>query len=344
MPTLDVFNQDAFSVVSLTDAINKLKFVPGRIGQLGIFAETAVPTTSVMVEEKNNVLTLVAPSPRGAPGQTLDKGKRAMRALVIPHFEINDAVYADEVQNLRPFGQESGLETVQRMVSDRMATHSQSMEATQEYSRVGAMKGLVTYADGSTLDLFNTFGVSQLAEVAFDLDNATPAAGVLRKTCAKVWRTIANNLDGIPFSGLYAMCGDNFFDSLIAHPEVRASYLNQQEASDLRKGYVSGSGMNGMTFGSFQFGNIVWENYRGAVGGTQFVDPDKCHIVPMAPGLFRTVYGPADYIETVNTLGQRLYAKQYPMPNGKGQNLDVQTNALNYCTRPGCLQQGRRGA
>jgi hypothetical protein len=26
-------------------------------------------------------------------------------------------------------------------------------------------------------------------------------------------------------------------------------------------------------------------------------------------GLFRTVYAPADYIETVNTPGQRLYGK-----------------------------------
>jgi len=31
------------------------------------------------------------------------------------------------------------------------------------------------------------------------------------------------------------------------------------------------------------------------------------------PGLFRTVYAPADYIETVNTQGQRLYGKQYEM-------------------------------
>jgi hypothetical protein len=27
------------------------------------------------------------------------------------------------------------------------------------------------------------------------------------------------------------------------------------------------------------------------------------------PGLFRTYYAPADYIETVNTIGQRLYVK-----------------------------------
>ena len=63
----------------------------------------------------------------------------------------------------------------------------------------------------------------------------------------------------------------------------------------------------------------MWENYRGQVGGTAFIDTNKCHIFPLGvPGLFRTYFAPADYIETVNTLGRRLYVKQYDMPNGKG--------------------------
>lgn len=338
---LDVFNGEGFTVVSLTDAINKLKFVPGRIGQLGLFSETSVSTTTVLIEEKNNVLTLVSPTPRGGPGTTVDHGKRAMRSLNVPHFEINDSVMAESVQNLRSFGSETQVETVMKMIASQTAVHSQSLEATQEYSRVGALKGIVTYADGSTLDLFNAFGVTQLPEIGFDLANTAAADGTLRKRCAGVLRTVANALDGVPFSGLYAVCGDNFFDDLIGHKEVRETFKNQAEASELRQGYING---NGLSYGAFTFGGILWENYRGAVNGTSFVNTDKCHIAPMTQGLFRTVFAPADYNETVNTMGQRLYARQYPMQNGKGHHLDVQMNALNYCTRPGALQQGRRGA
>ncbi len=169
MPMLDIFNSDAFSVVSLTDAINKLKFVPGYLGASGLFAETGITTTSVAIEQKNNVLVLVPPTPRGGPGVTLDKGKRSMLSINVPHFEINDAVYAEEVQNIRPFGQESGEDSVMRLVGERMQTDGRSQEATIEYSRLGAVKGVVTYADGSTLDLFATFGVAQAAEVNFDL-------------------------------------------------------------------------------------------------------------------------------------------------------------------------------
>src|SRR6185369_10229736 len=232
MPMLDVFNSDAFSVVSLTDAINKLKFVPGRLGQLGLFRESGVTTTMIAIEEKDGVLSLISPTPRGGPGQTLDKALRSVRPFVVPHFEINDAVMAEEVQNVRAWGSETEVEMVAGKVAERLGIHSQSMEATIEYARIGAIKGIVTYADSSTLNLFTEFGVSQESEVDFDLDAASPASGVLRKKCATVLRLIATNLGGTPFSGARAECGDAFYDDLIAHTEVRATFLNQAAASE----------------------------------------------------------------------------------------------------------------
>lgn len=336
---LDIFRNDAFGVVSLTDDINKLKFVPGRIGQLGLFQETGVSTTSIAIEEKDGILSLVGPTPRGGPGNTLDKSKRVLRSLAVPHFEVNDAVMAEEVQGVRAFGSETVTQALTTKLFGRAQEISQSLEATHEYARIGAVKGLVTYADGSSLNLFTEFGVSQLGEVDFDLDNANPASGALRKKCAGVIRSMAGQLEGVPFSGVHAFCGDAFFDDLIAHSEVRETYLNWTAAAELRQGYVQG----GLSFGAFPFGGIMWENYRGAVGGTSFVHTDKCHLFPLGvPGLFRSYYAPADYNETVNTMGRRVYAKQYEMANGKGIHLDLQMNALDICTRPNALIQGKR--
>ncbi len=340
---LDIFKDDAFGVITLSDALNDLKYIPGRLGKLGLFRESGVTTTGIAIEKKGNTLILVPPTARGGPGTTVDKAKRSMLDIRVPHFEINDAIMAEEVQGVRAFGEEQALETVQGKVAERGATHSQSMAATTEYSRIGALKGIVTYADGSTLDLFATFGVTQLTEVDFDLDNASPAAGALRKKCAAVTRIIANELDGLPWSGkLIAQCGDAFFDDLLAHSEVRDSYKNTDMAAVLRQGYLNPAD-DQMIYGAFEFGDIIWENYRGAVGSTTFVNTDKCHIAPLGvPDLFRTYWAPADYIETVNTQGQRLYGKIYDMPNGKGVNYDVQMNELNICTRPRTLQLGKR--
>lgn len=331
---LDIFRDDAFSVLQLTDAINNIKFVPGRIGQLGLFNEQGISTTTAAIEQRDGILELIGPTPRGGPGRVLPKDARTLRAVIVPHFEINDAVMADEVQGVRAFGSETLVETVMGKVAQRLGLHTQSLEATQEYSRIGAIKGVVTYADGSELDLFTTFGVVQQTDINLELDSGLDD-GSLRQAIVGLTRQMANELGGTPFQGFHAFTGDEFFDALIKHPEVRATYKNWQAAVELRQGYVDA---NSLSFGTFEFGGMTWENYRGAVGSTAFIEADKAQIFPLGvPNLFRTYYAPADYIETVNTAGQRTYSKQYEMPNGKGINLDTQMNALDICTRPRCL-------
>ena len=44
-----------------------------------------------------------------------------------------------------------------------------------------------------------------------------------------------------------------------------------------------------------------------------------------------------DVNETVNTLGQPLYAKQEPREFGRGTDLHTQSNPLPMCHRPGLL-------
>lgn len=338
----DVFNGDAFSSLSLTDAINAVPFVPGRAGQVAGWKEDSVTTTTIMIEEKGGELKLLNPTPRGGVGEPFSPKGRNARSLVIPHYQVDDYIAADSVQNVRAFGQVDQLEVLSDRVNARLTDHvQQRLDPTLEYQRVGALKGLILNGDGTTLyNLFTEFGVTQEAEIDFDLDNASPASGALRKACAAAVRKIANNLGGSIVGPIFAECGDNFFDNLLAHPEVVESYKGTPMASVLRDGYVTPSGL---VYGVFEFGGIIWENYRGAVGGTAFIDTDKCHIFPTGvPGLWRTVYAPADYEETVNTPGLPRYARQWASPNGKGRNLESQMNALNYCTRPKALLKGKR--
>lgn len=341
MSVLDVFKTDAFSLVSMTEAINTIPFVPGRAGIIIPWGIKRINTTSFIFEQKAGVLTLVNPSPRGGVGDVMAKQKRAGRTLAVPHYQINDAVYADEVQGVRELGTEQTLETVQGKVNERMAEFTPDMDATIEYQRVGAVKGVILNADGSTLyDYFDEFDQTQAAEVDFDLDNASPASGALRKKCATVVRLIEDNLGGTPIVGVHAFCGNAFFDDLLAHPEVVLSYRNTSMAEVLRAGYVYPNDQK--VYGAFEFGGIVWENYRGSNGATPFIDTDKCHIFPMGAGLFTTVFAPADYNETVNTLGEPRYAKQFPFPNDKGIALEMQTNSLSYFNRPTALIKGKR--
>ncbi len=56
-------------------------------------------------------------------------------------------------------------------------------------------------------------------------------------------------------------------------------------------------------------------------------------------GLFISRFAPADYIETVNTPGLPRYAKVWVPQNGKKAEIEVQTNVISLCTRPGALRR-----
>lgn len=340
---LDVFNDDAFSIVSLTDSVNHAPFVPGRAGQVANWEETGIETTIAMIEERGGELMLLDPTPRGGPGQTSMELPDRARALVVPHYEHNDLIMADSVQNVRAFGGVSVLETLRDRVNRRLQQHvAWKLDPTLEFQRLGALKGVIVNANGSTLyNLYDEFDVTPHDAVNFDLANANPAAGILREKCDDVSRAVANALGNLPMPGLHAFCGVGFWKALIKHKEVREVYLASQTMAQAL--------LNPMAYKTIKIGDITFEEYRGqrTVPGSPnpvpFIADDDAHIFPVGvPGLYRTIYAPADYEETVNTTGLPRYARQYPMANGKGRHLDTQMNALNYCVKPRCLIKGTR--
>ena len=144
------------------------------------------------------------------------------------------------------------------------------------------------------------------------------------------------------FTHVHAFVGDDFFDALLKTTEVRATYEGWSEARILRESYI---GMNRGENPIFEFGGIVFENYSPVETGGVGVKAIKCHLFPMGvANLFRTYYAPADYVETVNTRGRRLYSMQWRMQNGKGINGEMQSNALQLCTRPKVLMKGKMAA
>lgn len=332
---LDVFNQDAFGFISLTDAINKMPFAPSRASTVVDWNEQGVPTLTVEFEQIENVLTLVNPSPRGGPGAERAKPKRNADTIKIPHYELNGAVNADEVQGVRMFGQGNQVQTVQAKVAEVQAVQAGDLDATLEFQRIGALSGIVLNGDLTTyVNLFTKFNVTPQTEVDFNLDS-TADDGALLTTCTAVVRGMSRALGNAPFSGVGAFCSDTFWDALLANTERRKTY-QAQNAAQLR---------DGSAFGTYSYGGITFENYRGGVGAeevTAFIPTNKCYLFPIgAARLFRTVFAPADYWETVNSIGLPRYTRLFPWENMKGASVDSQTNAMSYCTRPRALFKGK---
>jgi hypothetical protein len=75
---MDIFNDDAFSAVSMTTALEDFDFKPDLIGSMNLFEDVPIATTHVSVERQGNHLALIPTTPRGAP---INEGVRDRRNL-----------------------------------------------------------------------------------------------------------------------------------------------------------------------------------------------------------------------------------------------------------------------
>ncbi len=323
MADIEIFNDDAFSVSSLTAAINEQEYLPGRISSLGLFQEEGITTLTVQIEKDGDTLALVPAGERGTSGLVVGGTKRNLIPFNTVHLPQRFAIKADEIQGIRAFGTRSELQAVQDVVNKRLAKARRQLDATHEFQRMGALNGQILDADGSTvlLDIYKTFGVTR-KKMSMGLNSADTE---LRVKCGEALDLQEDALGSITSSGSRGLCGKNFWNKLIVHKSVKETFLNSQQAAALR----------GDARESFEFGGIVWERYRGKIAGVTFIHDDKALLIPEGvPDLYISVFAPADYMETVNTEGVPYYSKIEPMPFNKGMAGEAQSNPLHLCTRP----------
>lgn len=341
MPALNIFEGDAFGVVSLTKAINDVPFQPKRLQQLGWFSEEGVTTTAMMLERQGTTITLIPAASRGAPGRPEKADKRKVVSLPSVHLPQRATINADEVQNVRAFGSETDEMTVMELVNKRLAKLRRNIDTTLEWQRMGAVKGQILDSDGSVLlDLFQTFGLTKTA-VTLALSSATTK---VRSLAVGYKRTMEDKLGALEYSGVRVLCSNSFFDNFVEHAAVQRAWDNFQDRMMLQQD-LRGPGANGGAGGGggapaagFMFAGCIWENYRGNIGGQAFIPDGKAYMVPEGvPDMFSTTYAPADYMETVNTIGLPYYAKQELMEFNKGVEIEAQSNPITFCSRPDAI-------
>jgi hypothetical protein len=323
MPSLDIFNDDAFSLVSMTKAITETPYQPGRIGELGWFSTEGISTTSVMIERTGSTLSLVPTAARGAPGKPIHGDKAKLVSIPSVHLPQRATISADEVQNIRTFGSETEVESVQNVVNKRLVKMRRDIDTTMEWMKVGAMKGQVVDADGTTAlyNMFTLFGVTQQTK-DMNLDSDTTK---VRNMVVDAKRMVEAELGGLSYRSLRVLCSPEFFDSFVAHPGVEAAYNRWNDGQFLREDQRMG----------FGFGGVYWEEYRGSVSGQQFIEANSAYLVPEGvPDMFVGFFAPADYMETANTMGLPYYAKQERMRMDKGVEVESQSNPIMLNTRP----------
>ena len=342
-PILNVFTQDAFSASELSRSIDLVPIKWGRLGQLNVFPDKGVPTTSVVIEFRNNQLYMLPTRPRGGPSSVGGVGRRSAKSFMIPHIPHEDVVKGDEIQNVRAFGQAAQLETVMDVVNRKLITMANKHDITLEHMRAGMMQGKLLDNDGTVLlNVFTEFGVT---EPLVSFDWAGGSLDIVHQ-CNQVKRWIEDNLMGDTFDHVHAFCSPSFFDAMLTNATVKEAYklFTALQAvnplrDDVRKQFV--------------FQDIVWEEYRasagyeaadGSVTTAAFVAAGDCRFVPIGTNFtFDTYHAPPTFLDQANLApGLKRYAKQAPEKFGRWIDIFTESNPLPFCAKPKLLIRGNK--
>ena len=326
MATLDIFNGDAFTLSSLSQTITDLPRIPTRLGDSGLFTESGINTLTTMIERQGSSLKLVPAAPRGGVPQPISMGPRKLIPVAAIHLPQTGTIDADEVQGIRAFGNETELDTVLKLVARKAKVMKDSNDLTLEYHRAGAVKGQILDADGVTVlsDIYSLFGMTQTV-VPFNINTSGTTSDIKAKT-QQVMDSIDDAMGGRSVTGYRALVARDFFAKLTGHDSLKQAWALWQQGQYLREQQDRRG---------FYFAGVTYEVYGGGVGGIDFIPSGTGYAFPEGvPGMFTTTFVPANFIETVNTIGLPYYLRQKPNGWGTGIDLYAQSNPITLNTLP----------
>ena len=329
MPMLNNFA--TFTSLEMTDAVNKLPLAPMRFASM--FEEKGVRTTAVALELQMNRITLIPDQQRGDNPEYLGGrgGKRELKVLTTTHLAQADVLTPEDIQDVRAFGS-TELVTPASVVNDKMAVLKRNLEMTREFHRLGAVKGVVLDSDGTTVlhNLFTTFGVTKKTATINFPATASAKENVILSAILGAKRKAEQAMGGNPYGHFEAVIGSNFYDYLTGHSLVR-QYFEDWLARR------ADFGDNDRRSRGFTYGGVTFYEASEVVGGQKLVADNKGHLYPVGPGIWQTYNAPADWMETVNTVGLPFYARMDERKAGRGYDLEVQGNPLTICLYPEAL-------
>jgi hypothetical protein len=134
-------------------------------------------TDTIMIEARQRTLNLLPFVPRGGTRRGGGRQADGMLGFKIPAIKAARRIMADELLKVRAPGElrKYGYrELVNEALTDMLDELQYTKEVLLSYLLQGSFKDAVSGA--SYYDYFSEEGISQEAEIDFDLDNATPTA------------------------------------------------------------------------------------------------------------------------------------------------------------------------
>lgn len=316
-------------IVDYTGPINNIPLAPNLITSMGLFEGESVTTSTVILDIEDSTIGVYGTHARRSPAKRLKHDVAKQIPLIIPHIEVEDYIYPEDVEGRRAPGTQD-FDRVSNVREKRLSKISRNFDLTHEYFRLSAIKGETKDGNGKTL--FNSYDALGLTQASYqkeiDLSQTTGVASQLVEFKREIEQ--ANQTGGI-VSNFVCLCSPKFFDKLTENPDIKEAYGNQvgianPNREDLRNG--------------FYFKGISFREYAGSVkleNGTtvELIENGEAYLFPTdVPGMFQEKYAPKTDLNYVNTPGLIKYASEYSDPEARWLKITAETNTLMINTRP----------
>ncbi len=334
----DIFNQNGWGAIEFHEEIvERTVFRPSLLGGLGIFEPIYSRSRTIGVQLRGGAMSLIPTSEMGAPPVELEVEDDTVRKFDTVRLAKGSTVWASQLAGVTALPFEIQTRDVAAEIADRTRQILEDLELTMEHMRFGAIQGKVIDSTGREIvDWFKFWGIARPSVVIFELDK--PETDV-RKKCRDLKRQMIKAAKGAwtPGARIGALVGDEFFDLLVNHKQIKESKLGTERASTLEN--IEG-------FSSIEIEDIVFINYRGTDdGSTIAIDSAEARFFPIGlRGAFKVGFSPANEFKPfLNQRGREYYGLILPDTSGRDafDRVEIYSYPLPVATRPETLISGK---
>lgn len=333
---------ERFSTLQLTMGVNKRQNEYGLLNGMGLFDEVGITERFVRIETRNQTLSIIPTSPTGTPAPSYDDPDDRGELPPIPTFRHAKMhqILAESMQGVRAFGTEDMPEMVDLKVMEALDKIQREHRQTKEFLRWSALRGVVYDVDGAR-QLYNVYSLMGETQkvIEWDLDNAN-AVDPIQAGNDELTDYLEDNALGETVTGVVKFCSPGYMTKMKENKAFREAYryfserIERGEVNPHRDTLNEPFYFKGVTYVRHR-GSASYKKKDGTVVKHKFIPDNEAIAVPLGTyDCFKTFFGPAEFMETVNTIGQEIYVKPEVMKLNLGIELHSFSHALNLVTKP----------
>jgi hypothetical protein len=327
---VDIGEGSGWSLNELTDAVSRKPVASRQVSELLDWEEKGIRTKTASIDVKDGQIDVIDDAPYNGVGQELTIEDADTVTISVPSHTATSHVMAEEVGGRRAFGTEAEVETVEMRRQEHVEFHAESHSLTRETDRIGALQALILRRDGSVKrNLGQAMGKTPTELPSFPWDDVDADVTEYFNELADM---LGEQCGSLVINGFLALTTSKLFGKVRANKK-RKEELRYVDPKGLRETQTNGLVINNkVTMVQYSNNFIIPRS-----GGRRAFPDDKILMLPIARGLYKSYFAPAQTLSLVNSVGLPVYMWSKVDEDDFGLHLKSQSNHLPIVTQPECI-------